>query len=130
MNSLNVLFSFTIIAKLYNYLDVVDTAVEQKKELMEMSNEDLEFLVSKLNSGRNSFIENAESKLIQTPKSQYSVLTEQKNERKKEEVKNSRIESNHGDNLQSTISRLDDKISGTAEVQTDLSMEDINKWQK
>jgi len=130
MSSSNVILPLTSVAKLYNYLDIADTATEQKKELMEMSNEDIEFLVSKLNSGRNSFVENAESKFIQTPKSQYSVLTEQKSERRKENVRSSRTESNAGDNLQSTIIRLNDKMSGTVEVQTDVSIEDINKWQK
>eukprot|EP00826_Nyctotherus_ovalis_P016861 TRINITY_DN1491_c0_g1_i1.p2 TRINITY_DN1491_c0_g1~~TRINITY_DN1491_c0_g1_i1.p2 ORF type:complete len:111 (-),score=53.20 TRINITY_DN1491_c0_g1_i1:713-1045(-) len=110
--------------------------MEQKKELMEMSNEDLEFLVSKLNGGRDSFSENVESKLIQTPKSQYSVMAEQKSDRKKdnpaqEEAKNVAVEMT-GDNLESMISKLDDKTvdSRATGIQTELSVEDINKWQK
>lgn len=128
--------SSPIVAKLFNYVDVADPGTEQKKELMEMSNEDLEFLVSKLNGGRDSFSENVESKLIQTPKSQYSIMAEPKSDRKKdypvqEETKNVAVEMT-GDNLESMISKLDDKTvdSRATGIQTDLSAEDITKWQK
>lgn len=136
MSSLKVDFAIVAVGKLFNYIDVPDPAIEQKKELMEMSNEDLEFLVFKLNSGRNSFIENAESKFIQTPKSQYSTITEQKTDKKKdktmqeEEMKNSMNANNTIDNLQSSISKLDDKVNRTIETQTEITIEDIDKWQK
>lgn len=129
-------FAIIVVGKLFNYIDVADPPTEPKKEIMEMSNEDLEFLVSKLNSGRNSFIENAESKFIQTPKSQYSIITEQKTDKKKDKTmqemneKNSIDESNIVENLQSSISKLDDRVNKTIGMQTELTIEDIDKWQK
>ena len=94
--------------KLYNYVDATDVGCEEEKNLMDASEDDLERLAAELNSDRLSISSNKEP-LINTSNSPIT----------KAEKGNTKVAQSNKV-----------KVKSAASVQTDLTIEDINKWQR